>query len=204
LRVAERSLRTDREVGGIVILAVLDPWIALAKQWQPLLAGALAVLAAAILAAGMIKAAKIRAANSTRNPEKPERQDQRVSAVAAGTFDSVNDSLEKLRSLLRSALSALSATAADEESARSLCARIAALQWKQFPLPVGADTRLRETYATFLNQFELLQILLGKQWSPSEASAVLIQINANARALTAILRDMESGEADAVSHQNQH
>jgi hypothetical protein len=189
-------------------LAVLDPWIALAKQWQPLLAGLLAVLAAIILAAGMTKAAKIRAAKSTHNPEKPDRQDLRASAapgsVGAGTFDSVNGSLEKLRSLLRSALSTLSATNADEESARSLCARIAALQWKQFPLPVSADTRLRETYASFLNQFELLQIVLDKQWSPSEASAVLIQINANARALTTILKDMESGEADAVSHQNQH
>ena len=40
-------------------LAVLDPWIALAKEWQPLLAGLLAVLAAIILAAGIVKAAKI-------------------------------------------------------------------------------------------------------------------------------------------------
>jgi hypothetical protein len=62
---------------------------------------------------------------------------------------------------------------------------------------------LRETYATFLNQFELLQIVLGKQWSPLEASAVLIQINANARALTTILKEMESGGPDAISYQNQ-
>jgi hypothetical protein len=189
-------------------LAMLDPGIALAKQWQPLLAGLLAVLAAIILAAGMIKAAKIRAAKSTSRRDKPDWLDLRASAaqapIAAGTFDSVNGSLEKLRSLLRSALSSLSATDADEQSARSLCARIAALQWKQFPLPVNADTHLRETYASFLNQFELLQIVLGKQWSPSEASAVLIQINANARALTTILKELESGEADAVSHQTQH
>jgi len=189
-------------------LAVLDPWIALAKQWQPLLAGLLAVLAAIILAAGMIKAAKIRAAKSTPNPEMPDRQDLRVSAapasVPAGTFDSVNGSLEKLRSLLRSALSSLSATDVNEESARSLCARIVALQWKQFPLPVYADTRLRETYASFLNQFELLQIVLNKKWSPSDASAVLIQLNATARTLTTILKEMESGEADAVSHQSQY
>jgi hypothetical protein len=189
-------------------LAVLDPWIALVRQWQPLLAGLLAVLAAIVLSAGMIKAATIRAAKSTDNAEKPDRLDLRMSlapeSIAAGTFDSVNGSLEKLRSLLRSALSSLSSTDADEESARALCTRIAAYQWKQFPLPVNADRRLRETYASFLNQFELLEIVLGKEWSPSEASAILIQLNANARALSTILKRMESGESDAFSHQNQH
>jgi hypothetical protein len=189
-------------------LAVLDPWIALAKQWQPLLAGLLAFLAAIILSAGMIKAAKIRAAKSTDYAERPDRQDLRIAvapgSIAAGTLDSVNGSLEKLRSQLRSALSSLSSIDADEESARSMCARIAAFQWKQFPLPVNADKRLRETYASFLNQFELLQIVLGKEWSSSEASAILIQLNANARALSTVLKQMESSGSDTLSHQNQH
>jgi predicted KAP-like P-loop ATPase len=189
-------------------LAVLAAWIALANQWQPLLASLLAVLAAIILSAGMIKAAKIRAARSTDIAAKSDRQDLRVSvapaSMAAGTLDSVNGSLEKLRSLLRSALSSLSSTDADEESARSLCARIAAFQWKEFALPVNEDKRLRESYASFLNQFELLQIVLGKEWSPSETSAILIQLNANARALSTILRQMETGESHACSHQNQH
>jgi hypothetical protein len=189
-------------------LAVLDPWIALARQWQPLLAGLLAVLAAIVLSTGMIRAAKIGAAKSTDNAEKPDQRDLRMSvapaSIAAGTYDSVDGSLEKLRSLLRSALSSLSSTDADEESARSLCTRITAYQWKQFPLPVNANRRLQETYASFLNQFELLQIVLGKEWSPSEASAILIQLNANARALSTILKQMESGESDAFSHQNQH
>jgi hypothetical protein len=186
--------------------AALDPWIAVAKQWQPLLAGLLAVLAAVILAAGMVKAAKIRATRSGVNENRPRSPDLRAAAPSAEidseAFDNVNASLEQLRSLLRSTLSLLSSTDADDEAARSLCARIAAFQWKQFPLPVGADKRMQETYATFLNQFELLQAVLSKEWSTSEASAKLIQLNANARALSANLKQMQAGEADALSHQN--
>lgn len=185
-------------------LAVLDPWIALAMTWQPLLAGLLAVLASIILAAGIIRAAKIRAAKSGGNREAPE--DLRTAAAPGSidteTFDSVNGNLEKLRSLLRSALSSLSSVDIDDETARALCTRIAAFQWKHFPLPVNADKRTRETYATFLNQFEMLQLVLGKQWSPSEASGILIQMNANARALSAILTQMQSGRPETFGRQN--
>ncbi len=188
--------------------AALDPWIAMAKEWQPLLAGLLAVLAAIILAAGMVGAAKIRATRFRANENRPHSSDLRAPAVPASmdreTFDSVNASLEKLRSLLRSALSSLSSTDADDEAARSHCARIADFQWQRFPLPVGADKHMQETYATFLNQFELLQVVLDKEWSASEASAILIQLNANARALSANLKQMQSGEADALSHQNRN
>ena len=186
--------------------AVLDPWITVAKQWQPLLAGLLAVLAAIILAAGMIRAAKIRAAKSGSNNDRPQSLDLRAPApppsIDGDTFDNVNASLDKLRSLLRSALSSLSSTNGDNDTARALCGRIAAFQWKQFPLGVGADKRTQETYATFLNQFELLQAVLDKEWSASEASAILIQMNANARALSASLKQMQSGQADAPSQHN--
>jgi hypothetical protein len=192
----------------MMTLAVLDPWIALAKEWQPLLAGLLAVLASIILAAGIIKAGKIRAAKSSGNSEKSDMQDLRASAppgsIDTETFESVDSNLEKLRSLLRSALSSLSSTDVNDETARLLCTRIAAFQWKYFPLPVHADKRMRETYATFLNQFELLQVVLGKEWSPSEASAILIQLNANARALSAILKQMVSGEPETLGRQSKN
>ncbi len=189
-------------------LAVLDPWIALAKEWQPLLAGLLAVLAAIIIAAGMISSARIRSAKFGATGQGPGMQDMRIPALPASiendTFDSINADLEKLRSLLRSALSVLSSTGADNEAARSLCARIGAFQWKQLPLPVDADKRLRETYATFLNQFDLLEAVLTKDWSPAEASAILIQLNANARALCAVLKQLEPGATKVQGHQNKN
>ena len=126
------------------------------------------------------------------------------SSIDADTLDNVNGNLEKLRSLLRSALSSLSSLDVDDKSARSLCTRIAAFQWKHFPIPAHADRRTRETYATFLNQFETLQVVLDKEWSPSEASAILIQLNANARALSTILSQMNSGKTEALGHQNKN
>ncbi len=189
-------------------LAVLDPWIALAKEWQPVLAGLLAVLASIILAAGIVKAAKIRAAKSGNNLEKPDMQDLRASAesvsIDTDSLDSVNSNLEKLRSLLRSALSSLSSLDGDDETARSLCTRIATFQWEHFSVPIQADKRMRETYATLLNQFEMLQVVLDKEWSPSEASAILIQLNANARALSAILGQLKSGKTEALGHRNKN
>ena len=178
-------------------LDVLQQWIALVKEWQSLLAGMLVVLASMIFATGIVRAAKISAANR----QKPGAQDLRISmardSVDTNTFESVSGHLDKLRSLLRSALASLSFRDADDETTRSLCTRIAAYQWKRFPIPVHADKRMRETYATFLNQFEMLQGVLDKEWSPSEASPILIQMNANARILATMFKQMESGRTEA-------
>jgi hypothetical protein len=193
---------------AVMTFAVLDPWIALAKEWQPLLAGVLAVVASIILAAGIIKAAKIREARSSANLEKPNVQDLRtlvpLSSIDTETYESINSNLENLRSLLRSALSSLSSTDVNDETARLLCTRIAAFQWKYVPLPDHADSRLRETYATYLNQFELLRVVLGKESSPSEASAILIQLNANARTLSEILKRIVSGGPETLARQNKN
>lgn len=168
-------------------LAVPGPWIAFAMEWQPLLAGILAVVASIILAAGIVRAAKIRAGRSAVNPEKPVAQDLRTSAVPdsidTDTVESVSSNLEKLRSLLRSALSSLSSVDTDAKAARAICIRIAALQWQHFPIPANADKRMQETYGAFLNQFEQLRKVLNQEWSGTEVSAILIQLNANARTL---------------------
>lgn len=191
-----------------MILAVLDPWIALAKQWQPLLAGLLAVLAAIILSAGIVRSAKIRAGGSRRDEEPASPQDLRASAPPALAettgSEGANAHLEKLRSLLRSALSALASTDPETQTARALCSRIGAFQWAQFPLPANADKHLQETYATFLNQFEMLEVVLRKEWSPQEVSAILIQLNANIRTLSALLKALESDEPDALSQQSKN
>lgn len=168
-------------------LAMLDPWIAFAMEWQLLLAGVLAVIASIIFSVGIIKAAKIRAARPAMNPGRPGVQDLRASAVPdpidTDTLESISGNLEKLRSLLRSALSSLSSVDPDDKTARALCIRIAAFQWQHFPIPASADKRMQETYGAFLNQFEQLRKVLNQEWSRTEASSILIQLNANARTL---------------------
>jgi len=189
-------------------LPALDPWIALAMEWQPLLAGILAVAASIILAIGIVKAAKIRAGRSAVNPQKPGTQDLRIPAVQspidADTLESVSSNLENLRSLLRSALSSLSSVDADDKTARALCIRIAAFQWQQFPIPVNADKRMQETYGAFLNQFEQLRKVLNQEWSGTEASAILIQLNANARSLIDALGQHRPGRPRQSHSLKQH
>ena len=189
--------------------AVLESWIAQAREWQPLLAGLLGVLAAIILAMGIIKAAKIRAAASGDRLQNTVPQDLRSleaapTSVDTDTIESIDGQLDNLRSMLRSALSCLSATSADDETARSQCTRIAAFQWKHLPHPFDEDSRMRETYAAFLAQFEMLRLAVGKEWSPSETSAILIQLNASARALSAILKKIESGNSEISGHQTKN
>ena len=174
-------------------LALLDQWIAVAKEWQPLLAGLLAVIASVVLGAAVVHAAKIYSAGTSR-PQKAPPADLRVS-TARGSLDIINrdgvdNNLEKLRSLVRSALASLASVDADQEAARAMCTRIAAFQWQSFPIPVDADKRMQDTYGTFLNQFELLRRLLHQEWSSTEASSILIQMNANARALSQALKQM--------------
>lgn len=162
-----------------------------AKEWQPLLAGLLVLLAAIVLAAGIIKAAKIRAARFGAAPAGAQRQDLRAVAPSAPldaeSFEGISANLEVLRSILRSALSSLSSVDADPEAARLLCTRIVAFR-SHFSLPDKAAKKIREPYAGLLDQFEQLQKVVDKGWSPSEASARLIQLNASVRALDAVLR----------------
>lgn len=179
-----------------------------AKEWQPLLAGLLVVLAAFILAAGMVRAAKIRTAAARDGREKPDAHDLRVGTVPASidpeAFDDLSRNLETLRSLLRSALSSLSSVDTDDDVARLLCTRIAAFQGEHLSLSANADKGMRKTYATLLKQFEMLQTVLRKDWSASEASATLIQLNASARELSAILKQMESRTSDTLGRQNKN
>jgi len=186
----------------------LDPLLAQAREWQPVLAGLLAVLAAIILATAIVRAARIRAASAGSNKEKPTAQDLRTVAEPAPiepeTLGRASDNLERLRSLLRSALSSLSSVDADVEAARLRCSLVASFPWPQLQLPANADKRVRETYATFLNQFQKLQIVLDGEWSPSEASTILIQLNASARALSAVLKQTGSGEHNTLGAENKN
>jgi len=179
-----------------------------AKDWQPLLAGLLVVLAAIILAAGIVRAAKIRSAATRDGRAKSDAHDLRAGTVPASidpeAFDGLSRNLETLRSLLRSALSSLSSVDTDDDAARLLCTRIAAFQGEHLSLPANEDKGMRKTYATLLKQFEILQTVLRKEWSASEASATLIQLNASARELSAILKQMESRSSDIPGRQNKN
>lgn len=188
---------------------ILGQLIEQAKEWQPLLAGVLVLLAAIILARGIIKSAKIRATKPAGVPHKVASQDLRVASpspsIDGESFEDRSGNLETLRSLLRSALSSLASVDVNPDAARLLCTRILAFQGRQFSLPANADRRLRETYLAFLKQFELLQVVVVKEWSPSEASARLIQLNASARALDVLLTTTAgSRETAAVGLQNKN
>ena len=101
---------------------------------------------------------------------------------------------------MRCALSSLSSRDTADESTRSLCTRIVAFQWKDFALAVNADKRMRETYGSFLAQFEMLQLALRKEWSPAEVSSILIRLNAHARALSAMVKQIRSTQFEGLSY----
>jgi hypothetical protein len=207
-----------REIGEIMTLDVVgqmkvflgqlavafDPLIGQAREWQPLLGGLLVVLASIILAVGIVRAAKIRAAASRDSREAQMTHDLKKAAppasAASENFRNLASDLESLRSLLRSALASLSSVDTNHETARLLCNRIAALQ-AQYATPISANKGIRETHAALVNQFKLLRALLDNDWSPSEASAILIQLNATARSLSAALEQPESLAAGRFGHQ---
>ena len=179
-------------------LAALDPWIRLAEAWQYVLAGLLALLASIILAFGITKAAKTRAAAlaATAQPAPPQvlERPEPQAALPNDPFNSLGADTEELRSLLRRAVSSLSDASTNAETVRSLCAHIAALEPEFRVLPGKSDPRIREAHAALLKQFKKLQEILEQEWSPPEALAVLIQMNADARALSAIQEQGESGK----------
>ena len=184
---------------------MFDQLVQEAKEWQPLLAGTLLLLASIILAAGLVKSAKIRAAAAARNRDMDDLRTPVASiSVDADAFDNLRRNLELLRSLLRSALSSLSSVDTDHEAARRLCTRIVAFQGGHFALPIDADKPMRGMYATLLKQFEMLEAVLRKEWSPSETSATLIQLNASARGLYAILEQNDSNKSDTLNRQNKY
>lgn len=178
----------------------------LAKEWQPLLASALVLLGAIILARGIIKSAKIRAAKPADVQETiiATGQDLRAAPppIDGEPSESISSNLETLRSLLRSALSSLASVDVNPDAARLLCTRILAFQGRHFYLPPNADKRTKELYSAFLKQFEMLQVTVVKEWSPSEASARLIQLNASARALDTLIKATPSDDPTAIGAQD--
>ncbi|MBA2588365.1 MAG: hypothetical protein H0U98_07035 [Alphaproteobacteria bacterium] len=163
------------------------------KEWQPLLGGLLAFIAACIFAAGSVAAARIRAGarmkealhSDLRAASGPEQRSPNSQPV-----DLVRD-LEQLRSLVRSALSALTSNAkaaAEPVVASHLsCDRILRLQLEAAKLPQDAPTSANDFLVLLVQHIEALGLLLKKSASASEIANVLIQVNTAARNLLAVL-----------------
>lgn len=179
------------------------------KEWQPLLASLLILLASIILTMGLVKAARIRGSGNygpaadLESEDKKTRIDMRAvepPAAASEVSAQLATDLESLRSLLRSALASLSSVDTNHEAARLLCSRIASLQGRYTNALLDADKRVQETSATLLGQFESLRNILSKDWSASEISAILIQLNASARALFAALEKSPPAQSASFGH----
>src|SRR5882757_5174391 len=164
-----------------------------AKEWQPLLAGLLVVIAALIVARAILKTS-LRSSPQVglaKNQAKLDlRQDAKSAALPGsnpqGASQELVGNLEQLRSLVRSALASFTLTAEKENSpAFFLCQRIAHLRLEQ--LPPNAAKPAREVHAALLQQLELLRLHLKKDAPPAEISESLVQLNTSARNLVAAL-----------------
>ena len=171
-------------------LAVAYAW---AKEWQPLLAGLLVVVAAIIVARAIRKTTSMRATQTRSGKIEPKldqpKLDLRQAAkppVPQGASQELVGNLEQLRSLIRSALASFTLTTEKENSpAFFLCQRIAHLRLE--PLPPHPARPAREFHATLLQQLETLRMQLKKDAPPAEISESLVQINTSARNLVAAL-----------------
>jgi hypothetical protein len=163
-----------------------------AREWQPLLAGLLVVIAALIVARAILKTAALRPPQPRTVKEQPQ-PDLRESpssptATTPVTPDEIFGNLEQLRSLIRSAMASFVLTTEKESSpAHFLCQRITHLRLERIPLSSGASKTARELHATLLQQLELLRLHLKKDAPSSEIPEILVQLNGSARNLMAAL-----------------
>ncbi len=163
-----------------------------AKEWQPLLAGLLVVVAALIVSRATLKAAAINSAARSRSDARDRslpdlRQSARPANPPAVSTELIG-TLEQLRSMIRSALASLTLTSEKENGpAYFLCQRIAHLRLERFALPPNATKSAHEMRAALSEQLESLRQHLKKDGSPTEISQILVQLNASARNLANIL-----------------
>jgi hypothetical protein len=190
-----------------------------AKEWQPLLAGLLVVVAALIVARAILKTSP-RALPQAGPAKNQPKLDLRRGAKSAGpslpgsslpssSLPSPNPqgasqelvgNLEQLRSLVRSARASFTLTTEKENSpAFFLCQRIAHLRLEQ--LPPNAAKPAREAHAALLQQLELLRLHLKKDALPAEISESLVQLNTTARNLVAALVPASDQRRQAGSEQ---
>jgi hypothetical protein len=176
-----------------------------AREWQPLLAGLLVVIAAIIVARAIIKTTATRAPHPRVAVKDQAQLDLRLATRSAATTsqvapDELFGNLEQLRSLIRSAMASFTLATENENSpAHFLCQRIARLRLEQVPLPSSASKTARELHATLLQQLELLRLQLNEDAQSNKISEILVQLNGNARNLMAALAPASDKRRQAKS-----
>jgi hypothetical protein len=165
------------------------------REWQSLIGGLLAFLAACIFAACSVITARSgerrqqRAISSSlsdlRAGDGPEKF-----AHTVQPFDLVRD-LELLRSLIRSALSDLAPGQKTEEARVGLChqsyERILRMRIEASHLPQTAPKSAHDLLTLLAQNIEALSLLLKTDASAVEISNILIKVNTSARNLLDLL-----------------
>ena len=176
--------------------------IALLKEWQPLLGGVLAVLAACIFAAASVSSARIRADGTHRSRNHLVPDLRTTPAFARHDMDDepydLVRSLEQLRSLVRSALSALTpsenSTAEPVGATHQSYERILHLPLEKSGLPETAPKAAHDLLESLAQHVDILRLLLDKKASASAISNILIKVNTTARNLLALLASASNTE----------
>ena len=163
------------------------------KEWQPLLAGLLMVVAACILARAIARATRLRGSSPAKTKLNASRPDLRA-APRISSSDPVASSadifqiLGQLRSLVRSAVSALSlAKDAKNGDISSFYECIFNLQLDRSALPTDIPDKAQELLHALLGQINMLRLLVEKKAAKPEIYDALIKLNSSARNLNAVL-----------------
>jgi hypothetical protein len=174
------------------------------REWLPLIAGLLVLLAALIFARASLKAARIRAAvlqqlgsDASSEPQSDLRSTSRsFEGKVPATSDELIGNLERLRSLIRSTLASLAVIGEKENgSSHLLCKRIAQVQLERSPLPSNATKNARELHTALHKQLSSFCSILNKDGPKAEVSEALVQLNSAARNLASALSGSEERHA---------
>jgi hypothetical protein len=191
------------------------------KDWQYVLAGLLAVLAACIFAIGNIKAARIRAGTprssirradlrSMGGPTHDEPKPAAPLALAPVSLTSespaplfspqdLSPNLDHLRWLIRTGLSPQLSSDVSQTSLIGCCERIGKLKLESAALPDRASETAQTQRKALLQDANALRQLADTQASSSEIISALIKLNASARELAASLSNETTGKTGAAN-----
>lgn len=186
------------------------------RDWQCLLAGLLAVLAACIFAIGTITAARIRAdasrsmlyhadlrAMAALDEPKlaaPSTSVSPTSAAPTTVFSSqdISANLDHLRWLIRTGLSPRLSNDVSQTSLIACCERIGKLKLESAALPDGASEAAEAQRNALLQDANALRELAETQASSSAIISGLIKLNASARELATLLSAETSNQAPST------
>lgn len=186
------------------------------KDWQYLLAGLLAVLAACIFAIGSITAARIRASASRSSARYTDLRVKKIPIHSEPTLaapsvltpfplqpvfssQDISGNLDHLRWLIRTGLSPQLSSDVSQTSLIGCCERVEKMRLENVPLSDGATEAARIQRKVMLQDANTLRELADTQAASSEIISALIKLNTSARELTALLKD-ETADGPSVAN----